>query len=142
MLGLAGVAAKPQEPVLESAALQVAIECLPHMAGQLFTGLSQVFDEGRVVALDELVEQCALGPVALGPFRPCRSPAWGPGSFDAAQAFDPRSLPASALRLLNRVGIPILSSGARRPSPGSWAHGPLVILETLYDGTYTFDMCC
>jgi len=65
VFGVAGVASQAQETVLQPAALQVAFECLPHMAGQRFTGLSQVFDEGRVVALDELVEQCALGPVAL-----------------------------------------------------------------------------
>ncbi len=44
MLGVAGVASQGQEPVLQPSALQVAIECLPHMGGQLLAGLSQVLD--------------------------------------------------------------------------------------------------
>jgi len=65
MLGVAGVASKAQEPVLQPTALQVAIECLTHMGGELLAGLGQVFDEGWVVTLDELEEERLLGPVAL-----------------------------------------------------------------------------
>lgn len=46
MLGVAGIAAKAQEPMIQPAALQVAVERLPNVARQLFTGLGQVFDEG------------------------------------------------------------------------------------------------
>jgi hypothetical protein len=67
MLGVAGVASKAQEAVLQPTALQVAIECLTHMAGELFAGLGQVFDKGRVMPLDDLVEQCLFGSVALEP---------------------------------------------------------------------------
>jgi len=62
---VAGITPKAQEAVLKPAALKVVIERLPHVARQLFTGLGQVFDKGRVMPLDNLVEQCALGPVAL-----------------------------------------------------------------------------
>jgi len=51
--------------VLQPPALQVAIECLTHMGGQLLASLGQVFDKGRVMALDDLVKQRLLGPVAL-----------------------------------------------------------------------------
>jgi len=78
MLGVAGVASNAQEAVLQPAALQVAIKCLSHMSGQLFTGLGQVFDKGRVVALDELIEQRLLGPVALVAARrwACNGRSW------------------------------------------------------------------
>jgi len=65
MFGVAGVAPQAQKTVLQPAALQVAIDRLPHVARQLFTGLGQVFDKGRVVALDELAEQRLLGAMAL-----------------------------------------------------------------------------
>jgi len=39
-----------QQAVLQSAALQVAVERLPHMTGQLIAGISQVFDKGRIRA--------------------------------------------------------------------------------------------
>jgi hypothetical protein len=65
MLGVAGVAAQAQEPVLQPTALQVAVECLTHMGRELLAALGQVVDEGRIVTLDELVKQCLLGPVAL-----------------------------------------------------------------------------
>ena len=65
MLGVAGVASKAQESVLQPAALQVAIEGLPHMSGQLLAGIGQVFGKSRVMPLDDLVEQCLFGSVAL-----------------------------------------------------------------------------
>jgi hypothetical protein len=78
MLGVAGLAAKAQKAVLQAAALQVAVERLSHMAGQLFAGLDQVFDKGRVMPLDELVEQRLLGPVALvaARRRACSGRSW------------------------------------------------------------------
>lgn len=65
MLGVTGVASKSQKSVPQPAALPVGIERLTHMAGELFAGLGQVFDKGRVMPLDDLVEQRLLGLVAL-----------------------------------------------------------------------------
>jgi len=65
VFGMASVASKSQEPMLQTAALQVGLKRLPHMAGQLFTGLGQVLDKVRVMALDNLIQQRLLGPVAL-----------------------------------------------------------------------------
>ncbi|MDT8408965.1 MAG: hypothetical protein RQ741_05145, partial [Wenzhouxiangellaceae bacterium] len=49
-------------PFYVAGRMQVAIKCLTHMGGQLFTGLGQAFDKAWVVALDDRVEQCLLGP--------------------------------------------------------------------------------
>jgi len=49
------------------------------MGGQLFAGLGQVFDKRRIMPLDDLVEQCLFGLVALEPntahAQTARSPA-------------------------------------------------------------------
>ena len=70
---------KTQESVLQPAALQVAIECLTQMGRQLLAGLGQVFDKRRIMPLDDLVEQCLFGLVALEPntahAQTARSPA-------------------------------------------------------------------
>ena len=65
IFGVAGVASQPKKPVLQPAALQVGLKRLPHMAGQLFTGLGQALDKVRVMALDNLIQQRLHGPVAL-----------------------------------------------------------------------------
>src|SRR5690625_3897215 len=57
MLGATGVAAQAQESVLQPPALQVAIEGLPHMAGELLSGIGQVLDKGRIMALDSTVSE-------------------------------------------------------------------------------------
>jgi hypothetical protein len=44
MLGVAGVASKAQQPVLQPTALQVALERLPNMGGQLLAGSGQMGD--------------------------------------------------------------------------------------------------
>ena len=62
---MARVATQPQEPVLQPAALQVGIERMTNMAGELLAGNGQVLDESGIMALDELVEQRLLGAVAL-----------------------------------------------------------------------------
>jgi len=51
--------------MLQPPALQVAVECLPHMGGQLFAGLGQVVGKSRVIPFDDLVKQRLFGPVAL-----------------------------------------------------------------------------
>ena len=67
MLGMAAVASKTQEAVLRPTALQVTVECLTHMGRQLLAGLDQVVGKSRVIPLDDLVEPCLFGSVALIP---------------------------------------------------------------------------
>jgi len=64
---VAGVASQPKKSVLQPAALQVAIERLPNIGGQLLAGSGQMFNKGRVMALDDLVEQRLLRTMALVP---------------------------------------------------------------------------
>lgn len=60
-LGASGVAAKAKKAVLKRTALQVALERLPHMTGQMFASLGQVVGKCRAMPLDDLVEQRLLG---------------------------------------------------------------------------------
>ena len=60
-LEVAFVAAHPKEPVFESAALQVGLKLTMDMLGQGFALPVQMINQGRIVRLDELVEQCLLG---------------------------------------------------------------------------------
>jgi hypothetical protein len=50
-----------KKAVFETTALQVGLEFTVDMVGQGFALLGQLVDQGRVVRLDELIEQCLLG---------------------------------------------------------------------------------
>jgi hypothetical protein len=65
VLGMATVATDPEEPMLESSALQVGLELLLDVRGQRHALLGQVLDERRVVLLHQPVEPGVLGSVAL-----------------------------------------------------------------------------
>jgi len=45
--------------------LRVGIKRLTNMSGELLSGIGKMFDKGRIMALDDLVEQRLLGAVAL-----------------------------------------------------------------------------
>ncbi|MBK6279769.1 MAG: hypothetical protein IPF57_17390 [Gammaproteobacteria bacterium] len=62
---MATVATDPEEPMLESSALQVGLELLLDVRGQRHALLGQVLDERRVVLLHQPVEPGVLGSVAL-----------------------------------------------------------------------------
>ena len=64
VLGMAGLAAHPQKPVLEASALEVSLEFLLHGVRQGPALPGQEFDERRVVLRDDALEQHLLGPVA------------------------------------------------------------------------------
>ena len=51
--------------MLETTALQVGLEFPVYMVRQRFALLGQLVHQGRVVRLDELIEQCLLGLMAL-----------------------------------------------------------------------------
>ena len=59
------VTAYPEEAVLEAAALQVGLEFLVNMLGQGFALLGQEVHQGRVVRLNDLIEEGLLGLMAL-----------------------------------------------------------------------------
>lgn len=62
---MAFVPAHPEKDVLKAAAPQVGLELMVYMVGQGFALLGQLVHQGRVVRLDELIEQCLLGLMAL-----------------------------------------------------------------------------
>jgi hypothetical protein len=62
---VAFVAAYPEKAMLETTALQVGLEFPVYMVRQRFALLGQLVHQGRVVRLDELIEQCLLGLMAL-----------------------------------------------------------------------------
>ena len=65
MLGVTGLAAHPQKPVLETAAFQVVLELAVHVIRQLSPLLRQMASERRVVFFDDPIEQGLLEPVTL-----------------------------------------------------------------------------
>jgi hypothetical protein len=58
---MAAAAAHPQEPLLQSAALQIGLELLLHVDGQRPTLSCTQFTELRIALLPELIQQRALG---------------------------------------------------------------------------------
>lgn len=76
----AALAAQPQKAVLQPAAPEKIVELALHMLRQRRALRRQVRGEGRIVRLDEPIEQGALGPVPLvlarrqaGRGAPCRA---------------------------------------------------------------------
>lgn len=47
--------------MLQTTALQVGIKRLTNMPGELLSGIGQMLDKGRIMTLDDLVEQRLLG---------------------------------------------------------------------------------
>jgi len=56
LLEVAGVAAHPQESVVQAAALEVSVEFPADTAGQAFALLGQLLNQGEVVLLYRLVK--------------------------------------------------------------------------------------
>jgi len=65
VLGVARLAAQPQEPVLQTAAFQVIVELPLDIVRQFPTLLRQMGDERRVMLFDDPIEKGLLGPMAL-----------------------------------------------------------------------------
>ena len=65
MLGVTGLAAHPQKPVLETVAFQVVLELAVHVIRQFPALFRQMASERRVVFFDDPLEQGLLGPVTL-----------------------------------------------------------------------------
>ncbi len=76
---MAGLATHPQKAVLQASAFEIRLELPLHVVRQRPARPGHVFNEPRVVLLDDPVEQGLLGPVTLvsggAPWRvgtPCR----------------------------------------------------------------------
>lgn len=65
VLDVTRLTAHPQKAMFQPAAFEVILELALHIARQLPVPLRQMGDEGRVVLLNNLVEQRLFGPVAL-----------------------------------------------------------------------------
>jgi hypothetical protein len=64
MLGVTGLAAHPQKPVLETAAFEVILELASDIRRQLPALLHQMGSEYRVILIDDPIEKHLLGTVA------------------------------------------------------------------------------
>lgn len=73
MLGVTGLAAHPQKPVIETAALQVVLELEVHVIRQFPALLRPMVSKRRAVCFDDPIAQGLLGTVALE--SQCRMPA-------------------------------------------------------------------